>query len=278
MTCSTNVNTLKSNASYIQNYLQTSTSFNPSYFVNYVNGQVSCVNNAINAIKQNTIANGGTNKDANIAISQSGLPILLTVYQELLSISNLNGLAYGANAQYQMDAQNYTLNKNSGNITSANEYTADQNKQIVYYNNLNALIQYLDGSALTPITSANQTINAYIEAVNSGQQIAPKVSTSQPTLTSSSIKTVIPTSNNQYPITTVTANITKTSSTKSTIPTTSTKISNPVSTAINVIKSKTTSIPNVLFNFYSMYRNYLLGLIILAIFVVIIAKGDKKHE
>ena len=43
----------------------------------------------------------------------------ITVYQELLSISNLNGLAYGANAQYQMDAQNYTLNKNSGNITSA---------------------------------------------------------------------------------------------------------------------------------------------------------------
>ena len=234
MTCSTNVNTLKSNASYIQNSLQTSTSFNPSYFVDYVNGQVSCINNAINTIKQNTIANSDTNKDANIAISQSGLPILLTVYQELLSISNLQGLAYGVNAQYQMDAQNYTLNKNSGNITSANEYTADQNKQIVYYNNLNALIQYLGGSALTSITSANQTVNAYIQAVNSGHQIAPKVSTStsqttsQTTLTSSSIKTIIPTSNNQYPITTVTANITKTSPTESTIPTTSTKISNPV--------------------------------------------------
>ena len=92
--------------------------------------------------------------------------------------------------------------------------------------------------------------------------------------TTSSVKTTsstIPTSNNQYPIT-------KTVKTESTIPTTSTKISNPVSTAINVIKSKTTSIPNALFNFYSMYRNYLLGLIILAIFVVIIAKGDKKHE
>ena len=38
-----------------------------------------------------------------------------------------------------------------------------------------------------------------------------------------------------------------------------TKISNPVSTAINIIKSKTTSIPNALFNFYSIYRNYLLG-------------------
>lgn len=85
------------------------------------------------------------------------------------------------------------------------------------------------------------------------------------------ITSTIPTSNNQYPIT-------KTSPTESTIPTTSTKTSNPVSTAINVIKSKTTAIPNALFNFYSMYRNYLLGLIILAIFVVIIAKGDKKHE
>ena len=60
-------------------------------------------------------------------------------------------------------------------------------------------------------------------------------------------------------------------------------ISQTNSTSTNSINSspsilKTTSIPNVLFNFYSMYRNYLLGLIILAIFVVIIAKGDKKHE
>ena len=104
--------------------------------------------------------------------------------------------------------------------------------------------------------------------------------------TTSSVKTTsstIPTSNNQYPINVNIANSTKTIQTESTIPTTSTsvpttKISNPVSTAINVIKSKTTTIPNALFNFYSMYRNYLLGLIILAIFVVIIAKGDKKHE
>ena len=102
--------------------------------------------------------------------------------------------------------------------------------------------------------------------------VTPEITSTIPTspikITSS---TIIPTSNNQYPIT-------KTVKTESTIPTTSTKISNPVSTAINVIKSKTTAIPNALFNFYSMYRNYLLGLIILAIFVVIIAKGDKKHE
>ena len=99
------------------------------------------------------------------------------------------------------------------------------------------------------------------------------ITTSIPTSIQSKSTTsqTIPTSNNQYPITTNT-------STKSTILTTSTTISNPVSTAINAIKSKTTAIPNALFNFYSMYRNYLLGLIILAIFVVIIAKGDKKHE
>ena len=109
----------------------------------------------------------------------------------------------------------------------------------------------------------------------------PIITTSS-TIPTSPIKitssTIIPTSNNQYPVSVNTANITKTLPTKSIIPTTSTKISNPVSTAINVIKSKTTAIPNALFSFYSMYRNYLLGLIILAIFVVIIAKGDKKHE
>lgn len=101
--------------------------------------------------------------------------------------------------------------------------------------------------------------------------------------TTSSVKTTsstIPTSNNQYPITTLSIPTTKISNSVSASPTSAptTKISNPVSTAINVIKSKTTAIPNALFNFYSMYRNYLLGLIILAIFVVIIAKGDKKHE
>ena len=116
--------------------------------------------------------------------------------------------------------------------------------------------------------------------------VFPESTRTIPIITTSSTTTnpikitslIIPTSNNQYPSTTVSSNITKTIPTESIIPTTLTKISNPVSTAINVIKSKTTSIPNALINFYSMYRNYLLGLIILAIFIVIIAKGDKKHE
>ena len=123
---------------------------------------------------------------------------------------------------------------------------------------------YQFGSDVTSACSGHDTVTVL--------QKSASIPSKSPSITTSTI----PTSNNQYPITTNT-------STKSTIPTTSTststtKISNPVSTAINVIKSKTTAIPNALFNFYSMYRNYLLGLIILAIFVVIIAKGDKKHE
>ena len=272
MTCSTNVNKLKSNASYIQNYLQTSTSFNPSYFVDYVNGQVSCINNAINTIKQNTIANGGTVKDANIAISQSGLPILLTVYQELLSVSNLQGLAYGANAQYQIDAQDYTLNKNAGNITSANEYIADQNKQVVYYNNLNALIQYLGGSALTPITSQNPTANAYIQAVNNGQQIAPKVSASTQSTSQSTVQIIpkvtqqtentqiIPTSNNQYP----SASISKT-------PTSQTSSTSQASI-------QNVSMLSRIYDFVSLYRDYFIGFLIVAMVIVVLIGKGKKHE
>ena len=125
-----------------------------------------------------------------------------------------------------------------------------------------------DGTTQLGLTVDTACIGHDTKIILKSQDVIPKSSTST--------KTVIPTSNNQYPITT-------TVPTETIIPITSTsapltKISNPVSTAINVIKSKTTAIPNALFNFYSMYRNYLLGLIILAIFVVIIAKGDKKHE
>ena len=110
-----------------------------------------------------------------------------------------------------------------------------------------------------------------LDAISQTNSTSTNSINSSPSISKILISNPIPTSNNQYPIT-------KNTSTESTIPTTSTKTSNPVSTAINVIKSKTTSIPNALINFYSMYRNYLLGLIILAIFIVIIAKGDKKHE
>ena len=151
-------------------------------------------------------------------------------------------------------------------------------------------VSYKSNSPCPSTKLSDPNANVTPESTSTIPIITTSSTTTNPVKTTSS---TIPTSNNQYPITKTvktestiptipTSNnqypITKTVQTESTIPTTSTKISNPVSTAINVIKSKTTAIPNALFNFYSMYRNYLLGLIILAIFVVIIAKGDKKHE
>ena len=146
---------------------------------------------------------------------------------------------------------------------------------------INGNLVFSDGVTI-PSTAESYALALPLNSTEIAQ--APTITNTITTIKTSSSQvqspstTTIPTSNNKYPITTL-----STPTTKSIIPITSTststtKISNPVSTAINVIKSKTTAIPNALFNFYSMYRNYLLGLIILAIFVVIIAKGDKKHE
>ena len=164
---------------------------------------------------------------------------------------------------------------------------------------INGNLVFSDGVTI-PSTAESYALALPLNSTEIAQ--APTITNTITTIKTSSSQvqspstTTIPTSNNKYPITTLSipttkisnpvsvsttsAPTTKISNSVSASPTSAptTKISNPVSTAINVIKSKTTAIPNALFNFYSMYRNYLLGLIILAIFVVIIAKGDKKHE
>ena len=148
---------------------------------------------------------------------------------------------------------------------------------------INGNLVFSDGVTI-PSTAESYALALPLNSIEIAQ--APTITNTITTIKTSSSQvqspstTTIPTSNNKYPITTLSIPTTKISNpvSVSTTSASTTKISNPVSTAINVIKLKTTAIPNALFNFYSMYRNYLLGLIILAIFVVIIAKGDKKHE
>ena len=148
---------------------------------------------------------------------------------------------------------------------------------------INGNLVFSDGVTI-PSTAESYALTLPVNSTEIAQ--APTITNTITTIKTSSSQvqspstTTIPTSNNKYPITTLSTPTTKISNpvSVSTTSASTTKTSNPVSTAINVIKSKTTAIPNALFNFYSMYRNYLLGLIILAIFVVIIAKGDKKHE
>ena len=211
-----------------------STSFNPSVYVSWINSNITCANEQISLL-QNQIT---SLKNTKIV---GGKAQLLSILNEENTINQQILILQSEITNWQNDISISSIQSRINVITSNLSSNASQSAlQLATINNLKKLLNYLTGGQSSP---------------------------SIPSVESSTI----PTSNNQYPIT-------KTVKTESTIPTTSTKISNPVSKAINVIKSKTTSIPNALFNFYSMYRNYLLGLIILAIFVVIIAKGDKKHE
>ena len=212
-----------------------STSFNPSVYVSWINSNITCANEQISLL-QNQIT---SLKNTKIV---GGKAQLLSILNEENTINQQILILQSEITNWQNDISISSIQSRINVITSNLSSNASQSAlQLATINNLKKLLNYLTGG--------QSVTSAFIPSTTS----------------------TIPTSNNQYPIT-------KTVKTESTIPTTSTKISNPVSTAINVIKSKTTAIPNALFNFYSMYRNYLLGLIILAIFVVIIAKGDKKHE
>ena len=215
-------------------------SFNPAVYVSYVKSVISCLQDQI-SIYQSQLA----------SIKQPSYKSPIAYQNRIFNYEDtLNKDIY--NLQQKMipyqDAISISSIQSQISFIMANLSTIPKTKtqQLLMIQNLNDLLNYLNGNQSPSSTNLTSTV----QSVQSNSSTPQTSSTSQ----------VIPTSNNQYP----SASIPKTPESQT--------------SSTSQASIQNVSMLSRIYDFVSLYRDYFIGFLIVAMVIVVLIGKGKKHE